>query len=127
MLTSNGLNNILKRIMASGELSDEMEKDIEAIRTDFSDKNNYLKKYGQVYEGDDKDEYDYTENESQVKPTEEPKYEQMYKDMKQKYIDRFFGGNPEEKEQEIIEDTKDDIESDEEEKTIDELFKKVEG
>lgn len=125
MLTKTGMNNILKRIMTSGELSEEMEKDVQAIQAHFDEAEGFLKNHGSVYDAEDKDEYEYVENPPSTEPNE---YETKYNTMKQKYIDRFFGAVPEdETKEDIMKETEEDVKRDGEEQTIDELFQKVEG
>lgn len=126
-LTKSGFNNILKRLMASGDLSEELENDITSLRNDFDEKDLYLKKFGTVYEGEDIDNYDYIENEIVASP-DESGYKQKYEDMKQRYLDRFFGTVPQDETVEsIMQEQTEDVEHDGTEQTFDDLFEKREG
>lgn len=127
MLTRAGMNNILKRIFETGGMSADMESDIQKLRDDFDEREGMLRKFGETYDGEDKEEYDYTPRESTLE-SEESEYKGKYEEMKQRYIDRFFGGKPDEEEvEETMEEQKEDLERDGTPQTFDELLKKVEG
>lgn len=71
------------------------------------------------------DEYEYKPREQAViEETED--FKSKYEDMRQKYIDRFFGGVASEVEQ-VKEEQTEDVKRDETEQTYDELFEKREG
>lgn len=123
MLTRSGANKILRRIMETGDLTEDMEKDIQRLRDDFDEREGMLKKFGEVYDGEDKDEYDYSPK-TIMEGTDD--YKVKYEDMKQKYLDRFFGGLQPEVE-EVKEETKEDVIRDGSEQTFDTLFEKREG
>jgi hypothetical protein len=118
--TKKGFEELLKRVMASTDLTEELEADMTALREFFNETDAVLRKYGQVYEGEDIDDYEYKENE--IVP-ETSDYETKYKELKQQYIDRFFGGTTPD---EIKEDEIEDIEEDSANKTINDLFNKGE-
>jgi hypothetical protein len=115
--TKKGFEELLKRVMASTDLTEELEADMTALREFFNETDAVLRKYGQVYEGEDIDDYEYKENE--VVP-EISDYEAKYKELKQQYIDRFFGGTTP---AEILENETEDIDEDTANKTINDLFK----
>lgn len=135
ILTGAGLDKILRRIMESGEISDELSNDVQRIRDDFNERNGYLSRIGEVYTGDDVDEYDFKlkDDTSIYTPDEEKElaitWESKYNDIKKKYLDRFFGGvepegtNP----IEIMDDTEQDVRRDGEPQTFDELLERTEG
>lgn len=134
ILTSGGMDKILRRIMEKGELNDELANDVQRIRDDFTERNNYLGMIGEVYNGEDKDEYDFSPNSSTniYTPSEEKKlaenWENKYNEIKKQYLDRFFGGNPESTEVgEIMDDTITDVKRDGESQTFDELLERTEG
>lgn len=77
---------ILKRIMETGGVTDTMEKDIQDLRDEFNEREGILKKYGETYDGED-EYYDYD-----LTPPQED-YKAKYEDMKQRYINAFFGEN----------------------------------
>lgn len=124
LLTKTGINNILRRIMETTGLNPEVETDIQRLQADFEEKEGFLKTYGETYEGDELEEYEFKGREiSQIEPDED--YKLKYQDLKQKYLDRFFGGNSTEVE-EVKEEQKEDIIEDGEQQTFDSLFKKRE-
>lgn len=131
ILTSAGMKKILRRIMETGGLTPEMEEDIERLKNDFDEREGILKKYGEVYDGEDKDEYDYTGRDTETVYTpseEENEWRTKYEDMKQRYLDRFFGGAQDSGEfEQIMNETENDVERDGEPQTFDELLKITEG
>lgn len=125
LLTKAGVNKILRRIMETGGLTDAMENDIKRLKDDFDEREGILKTYGETYDGEDKDEYDFKGREqSQISADED--YKGKYEEMKQKYLDRFFGGVGNEVE-EIKEETKEDVKRDGTEQSFEDLFEKREG
>ena len=134
LLTASGMDKILRRIMEKGELNDELANDVQRIRDDFAERNKYLGMIGEVYNGEDKDEYEFSPNVATnvYTPDEEKKLAEnsanKYNEIKKQYIDRFFGGNPETTDVgEIMEDTVSDVQRDGEPQTFDELLDRTEG
>lgn len=131
ILTSAGMKKILRRIMETGGLTPEMEEDIERLKNDFDEREGILKKYGEVYDGEDKDEYEYTGRDTDTVYTpseEENEWRTKYEDMKQRYLDRFFGGAQDSGEfEQIMNETENDVERDGEPQTFDELLERTEG
>lgn len=125
LLTRKGVNTILRRIMETGGLSDAMENDIKRLQDDFDEREGMLKNYGEVYDGEDKDEYDFVPRESTTLEGGED-YKAKYEDMKQKYLDRFFGGVGNEVE-DVMEEQEKDVKRDGEEQTFESLFENKEG
>lgn len=143
ILTKTGMVKILRRIMETGGITEDMEIDIDRIRSDFDEREGILRRYGETYNGEDMDEYEWKErDESQedsdrddkdiYTPREEAKdYEDWrgrYEEMRQRYLDRFFGGRDEGEEyQEIMSETEEDVRRDGEPQTFDELLERTEG
>lgn len=115
MLTRAGAMKILDEIWESGGLTNDMEGLIMRLRDDFDEREGVLKKYGETYDGDDKDDYDFVENEIED-------YKSKYEDLKKKYKERFFG-----KVEEIKKEQDDDIKRDGTKQTFDELFEERES
>ena len=126
ILTRIGINKLLRSIMETGGMTEDIENKIQRILTDFDERESFLKKYGNVYEGEDKDEYDFVENTTIDSQKGEEDYKTKYEEMQQKYLDRFFGGTSE-KVEEVKEDTEEDIKRDGTEQTFETLFEKREG
>ena len=125
ILTKTGMNKILRRIMETGGLTPDMEEDIQRLRDDFDERESILKKYGETYDGEDADEYEYTPKEEE-KDAEE--WRTKYEEMKARYLDRFFGGVDNDKNfEETMNETREDVERDGEPQTFDELLERVEG
>lgn len=134
ILTKTGMNKILRRIMETGGLTPEMEEDIQRLRDDFVEREGILRKYGETYDGEDVDEYDYTGRDTDeiYTPKEEEKdakeWRAKYEEMKARYLDRFFGGVDNDKNfEETMNETREDVERDGEPQTFDELLERVEG
>lgn len=130
ILTKTGMNKILRRIMETGGLTPDMEEDIQRLRDDFDEREGILKKYGETYDGEDMDEYEYTYE--IYTPKEEEKdakdWRTKYEEMKARYLDRFFGGVDNDKNfEETMDETREDVERDGEPQTFDELLERVEG
>lgn len=143
ILTKTGMDKILRRIMETVGITEDMEIDVDRIRSDFDEREGILRRYGETYNGEDMDEYEWKErDESQedsdrddkdiYTPREEAKdYEDWrgrYEEMRQRYLDRFFGGRDEGEEyQEIMSETEEDVRRDGEPQTFDELLERTEG
>lgn len=134
ILTKTGMNKILRRIMETGGLTPDMEEDIQRLRDDFDEREGILKKYGETYDGEDMDEYEYTGRDTDeiYTPKEEEKdakdWRTKYEEMKARYLDRFFGGVDNDKNfEETMDETREDVERDGEPQTFDELLERVEG
>ena len=135
ILTSAGMDKILRRIMESGDINEEMTNDIQRLRDDFNERTSYLERLGTVYSGDDVDEYEFTinENSNVYTPAErtdiDNSWEMRYNELKKQYLDRFFGGVEQEGVdiQEIMDDTVTDVQRDGEPQTFDELLDRTEG
>lgn len=125
ILTKTGMNKILRRIMETGGMTSDMEEDIQRLRDDFDEREVILKKYGETYDGEDADEYEYTPKEEEKDAKE---WRTKYEEMKARYLDRFFGGVDNDKNfEEIMNETRKDVERDGEPQTFDELLERVEG
>lgn len=125
ILTLKGMNGILRHIMESGGLTADMEQDIQRLRDDFDEREGILRKYGEVYDGEDKEEYDFKGRDT----TEDSEYwKGQYNDMKKKYLDRFFGGEENRREVvDVLDETIEDVKRDGEIQSFDELLERVEG
>lgn len=134
ILTKTGMNKILRRIMETGGLTPDMEEDIQRLRDDFDERESILKKYGETYDGEGIDEYEYTGRDTDeiYTPKEEEKdakeWRTKYEEMKARYLDRFFGGvNNDKNFEETMNETRENVERDGEPQTFDELLERVEG
>lgn len=135
ILTSAGMDKILRRIMESGDINEEITNDIQRLRDDFNERTSYLERLGTVYTGDDVDEYEFTINENSdvYTPAErtdnDNSWEMRYNNLKKQYLDRFFGGVEQEGVdiQEIMDDTVADVQRDGEPQSFDELLERTEG
>lgn len=134
ILTKTGMNKILRRIMETGGLTPDMEDDIQRLRDDFDEREGILKKYGETYDGEDIDEYEYTGRDmdeiytSKEEEKDAKEWRTKYEEMKARYLDRFFGGVDNDKNfEETMNETREDVERDGEPQTFDELLERVEG
>lgn len=133
ILTRAGMEKLLRRLFETGGLTPDMEEDIKRLKDDFDEREGILRKYGEVYDGEDRDDYDYRELERRggdnkdtdvvYTPREEEKdWEKRYNELKDRYIARFLGKSEEvlrkaEKEAEIP-DEYEDI-------SVEDLFERV--
>lgn len=131
ILTRSGMEKILRRIMESGGMTEDMERDVERLKDDFDEREGILKRYGETYDGEDRDEYDYSERDdiNIYTPKEEEKdWKQEYDNLKERYINRFFGTSDIKEEfDDTMEDTKEDVKRDGTVQSFDELLERVEG
>jgi hypothetical protein len=128
LLTKTGINKILRRIMESGEMTEEMENDISRIQSDFDERTGYLSGFGEVQEGEDIDEYVYTVTETAPPENDSEDWKTKYNDMRKKYMDRFFGNTQiDDETDKIVLEQEEDIKRDGEPQTFDELLERVEG
>lgn len=131
ILTRSGMEKILRRIMESGGMSEDMEQDIERLKDDFDEREGILKRYGETYDGEDRDEYDYSERDdiNIYTPKEEEKdWKQEYDNLKERYMNRFFGTSDVKEEfDDTMEETKEDVKRDGTVQSFDELLERVEG
>lgn len=124
ILTKTGMDKILRRIMETGSLTEDMERDIDRIRSDFDEREGMLRRYGETYDGEDMDEYEWRGRDDEFREDWRGRYEEM----RQRYLDRFFGGRDEGEEyREIMRETEEDVRRDGEPQTFDELLERTEG
>ena len=88
MLTKRGYYNILDRIFDTGGLSEAMEADLRKLKDDYDEREGMLRKYGEVYDGEDKDEYEYREFENDTTD-----WKMKYNDLAARYKRNFFDGS----------------------------------
>lgn len=131
ILTRSGMEKILRRIMESGGMTEDMERDVERLKDDFDEREGILKRYGETYDGEDSDEYDYSERDdiNVYTPKEEEKdWKQEYDNLKERYMNRFFGTSDVKDEfDDTMEDTKEDVKRDGTVQSFDELLERTEG
>ena len=131
ILTRSGMEKILRRIMESGGMTEDMERDVERLKDDFDEREGILKRYGETYDGEDRDEYDYSERDdiNIYTPKEEEKdWKQEYDNLKERYMNRFFGTSDVKDEfDDTMEETKEDVKRDETIQSFDELLERTEG
>lgn len=134
ILTRTGMTKILRRIMESGGMTDDMEEDVRRLQDDFDEREGILRKYGETYDGEERDEYEFSERDgtSIYTPREEDKladdWRIKYEEMKKRYLDRFFGTDEiEDVYFETMRKTREDVKRDGEPQSFDELLERVEG
>lgn len=92
LLTRRAMQSTLRRVWDTGGLTPEMENDLKRLQDDFDEREGILRKYGEVYDGEDKDEYDWVETRTAAE-AQSTNWEERYSQLKQQYMDRFFGSN----------------------------------
>ena len=134
ILTRSGMTKILRRIMESGGMTDDMEEDVRRLQDDFDEREGILRKYGETYDGEDRDEYEFSERDGTTiyTPREEDKladdWRIKYEEMKKRYLDRFFGTDEIEDDYfETMRKIREDVKRDGEPQSFDELLERVEG
>lgn len=134
ILTRSGMTKILRSIMESGGMTEDMERSVRRLQDDFDEREGILKKYGETYDGEDRDEYEFSGRDTDeiYTPREEEKladdWRAKYEEMKSRYLDRFFGTDEiEEDFDRTMRETRDDVKRDGEPQTFNELLDRVEG
>lgn len=128
MRTRLAYEELLTRLMNSGELTPDMEVDFSRLKDELDEREGMLARYGETYDGENK-EYEWVarevetdgtkdgsddvvqEDESENKVIDTPEenvidWEAKYRELKQRYIDRFMGRIKEEN----LEDMRNDLE-----------------
>lgn len=123
LLTKTGIKKLLNRLWETGGLSADMEADIKRLQDDFDEREGMLRKYGEVYDGEDKEEYEFVE-----KPSETEDWKGKYEEMKSRYVNRFFNGEETRKDGDsddfktVMEGEEEDILEDGKTKSFDDLL-----
>lgn len=123
LLTKTGIKNLLNRLWETGGLSADMEADIKRLQDDFDEREGMLRKYGEVYDGEDREEYEFVE-----KPSETEDWKGKYEEMKSRYVNRFFNGEETRKDGDsddfntVMEGEEEDIREDGKTKSFDDLL-----
>ena len=95
LLTRAGMEDVIKRIFETGEPTADMAAAMQRLRDDFDEREGILRRYGESYNGENK-EYDFVESQElqQVRANEQ-RYRSRYEDLSRDYYNRFFnGGGP---------------------------------
>ena len=128
MLTRSGAMKLIEKLWRSGGLSEDMAEDVQKLKDDFDEREGMLRKVGEVYDGEDKEEYDYVLNNAHVEDNTENgiDWKAKYEEMENRYVSRFFG-RPKENEdgddfQEAVNETEEDVKRDGSPQTWDELL-----
>lgn len=125
MRTRQAYEELLARLMASGELTPDMEEDFRRLKDELDEREGMLARYGETYDGENK-EYDWKPREEEVVDTPKENtidWKARYDEMKQRYIDRFMGRVKEENLRDLREDlTRGEDEGRKEEVVYEDLF-----
>lgn len=128
MLTRNGAMKLIEKLWRSGGLTEDMEADVQKLKDDFDEREGMLRKFGEVYDGEDKDEYDYVPKEVHVEDNTEDgiDWKSKFEEMENRYVSRFFGRPTDAEDGEdfksAMEGEEEDIKRDGEPQTWDELL-----
>lgn len=112
MRTRVAYEELLTRLMNSGELTQDMEEDFRRLKDELDEREGILTRYGETYDGENK-EYEWAAREVETDGTKDGSddvvqddkendvidtpeenvidWEAKYKDLKERYIDRFMG------------------------------------
>lgn len=112
MRTRAAYEELLTRLMNSGELTPDMEEDFRRLKDELDEREGMLARYGETYDGENK-EYEWVAREVETDGTKDGSddvvqdnkendvidtpeenvidWEAKYRDLKERYIDRFMG------------------------------------
>lgn len=121
MRTLKGIDSILRRIMETGGMTEDMEKDVQSLRDELNEREGILRKYGEEWDGE-AEEFNWS-----PKPFDDyrSRYEEMqgkYRDLVERYNARFFAPGDAHDDEIVFEDRSEEIPSEENIK-ISDLFK----
>lgn len=127
MRTRAAYEELLTRLMNSGELTPDMEEDFRRLKDELDEREGILARYGETYDGENK-EYEWVAREVETDGTKDGSddvvqddkendvidtpeenvidWEAKYRDLKERYIDRFMGRIKEEN----LDDMRNDLE-----------------
>lgn len=127
MRTRAAYEELLTRLMNSGELTSDMEEDFRRLKDELDEREGMLARYGETYDGENK-EYEWVAREVETDGTKDGSddvvqddkendvidtpeenvidWEAKYRDLKERYIDRFMGRIKEEN----LDDMRNDLE-----------------
>jgi hypothetical protein len=127
MRTRLAYEELLTRLMNSGELTSDMEEDFRRLKDELDEREGMLARYGETYDGENK-EYEWVAREVETDGTKDGSddvvqddkendvidtpeenvidWEAKYRDLKERYIDRFMGRIKEEN----LDDMRNDLE-----------------
>lgn len=127
MRTRLAYEELLTRLMNSGELTPDMEEDFRRLKDELDEREGMLARYGETYDGENK-EYEWVAREAETDGTKDGSdavvqddkendvidtpeenvidWEAKYRDLKQRYVDRFMGRIKEEN----LDDMRNDLE-----------------
>ena len=127
MRTRAAYEELLTRLMSSGELTPDMEEDFRRLKDELDEREGMLARYGETYDGENK-EYEWVAREVETDGTKDGSddvvqddkendvidtpeenvidWEAKYRDLKERYIDRFMGRIKEEN----LDDMRNDLE-----------------
>ena len=112
MRTRAAYEELLTRLMNSGELTPDMEEDFSRLKDELDEREGMLARYGETYDGENK-EYEWVAREVETDGTKDGSddvvqddkendvidtpeenvidWEAKYRNLKERYIDRFMG------------------------------------
>lgn len=132
MLTKKGYFDLIRRISETGGKTEDMANLIDKLKADYDEREGMLRKYGEYYDGEDRDEFDYKENNMAAAIEEIRKERDDWRDrydrLDRDYKERFWGTRDiAMKVEDIKRETEEDVKRDGEYQTIEELFERIEG
>lgn len=113
-LTKEEHDNILKKLSETGGFTPDMLDEIQRLRDEFDEREGELKRYHEQYDGEDKEDW-----------------KSKYTELEKKYRERFWNATKDKDGETPLEHAKNDLAEDkretrEEEKHIEDLFKRRE-
>lgn len=91
MLTKRGYDEILSRIMETGGMTEDMEKDVSRLRAELDEREGILNRYGEKYDGEDT-EYEWKERPAPNYAEQLDALQGRYDDLVKRYNRKFFSG-----------------------------------
>lgn len=84
MLTPLGMEELMKEILSTGGMTEDMESLVKRLQDDFNERQVIIEKYGEAYDGEAR-EYDFVEKANE--------WEGRYRELEKRYRDKFFANS----------------------------------
>ena len=89
MISEKTYNSIIRNIIDSGSMTEDMTRDMERLKDELDERNGMLRRYGEITDNEDGSAI-FTTNDDE-------NWRGKYEEMRKRYYDRFFGDGETEK------------------------------
>ena len=90
MISERTYNSIIRNIIDSGGMNEDMTRDMEQLKTELDERNGMLRRYGEITDNEDGSAVFTAKDDNE-------NWRGKYEEMRKRYYDRFFGDDETEK------------------------------